>query len=324
MEKTDGAVEAEKDVTTDTNPQTRQEPGKTAGGDSKDGGSILAEADRDEGEGAAGTEGTKPAGVWREDWREAAAGGDAKRLAELQRHNSMESFIKSTWALRQKLSSGEYKRSNLPDDASDEDKAKWREENGIPKGPTEYAIPELDGYEWTEQDEPLLESLLTDLHGANVPQAQVDTMLGWYGKLVVQQRESQHAADVQDRERATDELRTNWNNEFRPNIKLIDRYLTDKEIFPETFRQMINDARLPDGKRFINQPGIADWLLNQAKDHYGAGAMLYGDAKASTNSRVDEIKKIRSTDYPRYVKEGLDQELLDLTRKMEAANGKKK
>jgi hypothetical protein len=322
MERDDAQLETEDKVTpAPGQSEAGSEASKTPAGSARDTGSILDDGD----EGHEGSEGSgsKTPAQWREDWREALAAGDEKRLAQLKRFTNPESLGKSYWALQQKISSGEYVRK-LPENASEEDKAKWREEMGVPKAPTDYEIPELDSYEWTEQDEPILESFLTDLHAADVPQPVVDAALGWYGKFVAQQKEEQHLADKEDKERATDELRANWNNEFRPNLKLVDRYLSDSEIFPDGFKQLFAGARAPDGRLLINKPGVADWLLNQAKDKYGEGAMLYGDARTNTTNRLAEIEKILQTDPSRYFREKLDEEALEIRRKLEAAEGRKR
>lgn len=252
------------------------------------------------------------------------AGGDAKRLAELSRYSSFDAWTKAQWALRQKLSSGEYKRAALPENATDEEKAQWREEMGIPKaavGDDGYEVPQVEGYEWTPEDEPLLEAFLTDMHTANAPQEQVNAALGWYGKFIAQQRQQAFEADKIDRETRGDQLRADWKNEYRGNIKLIDRYLTDKDVFPDGFREMFGQARAPDGRLLINKPGVADWLVSLARDTYGAGSMMYGDARVGAENRLAEIEKVMNTDYNRYIAEKLDEEAIQIRRNME---GKKR
>jgi len=292
------------------------------GGDDEDD-APPAEGAEGSKEAPAASDGKTPVAVPWETLKQQIAGGDPKRLAELGRYPSFEAWTKSQWALRQKLSSGEYKRA-LPENASEEEKAQWRQEMGIPKAATGddgYEVPQVEGYEWTPEDEPLLEAFLGDMYAANAPQEQVNAALGWYGKFIAQQRQQAFEADKTDRETRGDELRSNWGNEYRGNIKLIDRYLTDKEVFPEGFREMFGQARAPDGRLLINKPGVADWLVQLARDTYGSGSMMYGDARVGATNRLAEIEKVMNTDYSKYIADKLDEEAIEIRRQME---GKKR
>lgn len=263
----------------------------------------------------------KPA--WRQDWREALAGGDEKRLAELKRYASMDAWAKSQFGLRQKLSSGEYVRKPAAN-ASEEEKAKWREDMNIPKSADAYEMPKLEGYEFSDADKPLIKEFLSALHEADTPQPIASKALEWYGSFVQKQNEQIYQTDVADKQSVEDALRSEWDKEYRPNLNLIGRYLKDQEVLPQGFAQKLNSARTADGHRLINDPEVANWLLSLAKDRYGAGAMLYGDAKVQTSGRLDEIDKILATDPQRYFRENLGDEAMELRRKLEKAEGKKR
>lgn len=273
------------------------------------------------------TSGDKPAelakdaksAAWREDWREALAGGDDKRLAELKRYASMDAWAKSQFGLKQKLSSGEYVRKPAVN-ASEEEKAKWREDMGIPKSSEGYELPNT--VKLTDADKPLVQDFLKALHDADAPQPIAAKAIEWYGNFVAKQEEKMYQTDVADKQSVEDALRTEWTNEYRPNLNLIGRYLKDQETLPEGFAEKLNGARTPDGHRLINDPQVANWLLTLAKDRYGEGAMLYGDAKVATTGRKEELEKILNTDASRYFREGLDKEYGDILTKLEKANVK--
>ena len=136
-------------------------------------------------------DGKAPA-AWPDDWREkvaAAANNDPKIAAQLKRFGSFDAYIKSTIALRQKMSSGEYKRAALPADASEAEKAEWRKDNDIPDNPDGYGLPQVKGHEWTDADKPIVGDFLKDLHAAGTPKAIANQALAWYAKFQTQQAE---------------------------------------------------------------------------------------------------------------------------------------
>ena len=102
-----------------------------------------------------GEEGAAPPATWPDDWRGRLAGKDADALKRLNRFQSPEGVYKSWRSLEQRLSAGEIK-SALPKDASDEQVAEWRKENGLPEKPDGYQLTRVIGREWTEADKPLL------------------------------------------------------------------------------------------------------------------------------------------------------------------------
>lgn len=332
MEKADASSVVE-EVKPDTTSTTPTEP-TAAKPVEKSSGSIFDDLDSDDAPEApvsakATAETTKTESqeeakaTWREDWREALANGDEKRLKELKRYNSMDDWAKAQFGLRTKLSSGEYIRKP-PANASDEEKAKWREEIGVPKEWGEYELPEVEGYEWTEQDAPMVQSFLEAMHAADTPQPIAQKALEWYGNLVAAQQEQMHQMDLQAKQEVEDQLREEWGNEYRPTLNLIGRYLKDGEVFPDGFAKALNEARLPDGRRLVNQAAFANWLGSLARERYGEGAMLYGDARANVTNRKSEIEKILQSDPRRYWAEGLDVEYQDLLRKIEAADSKRR
>ena len=78
---------------------------------------------------------TKPA----DDWRTRLAGGDEKELKRLSRFASEADVYKAYRELEKKKSSGELKQA-LSKDATPEQIAEWRKENGIPETPDKYDL----------------------------------------------------------------------------------------------------------------------------------------------------------------------------------------
>lgn len=289
-------------------------PAAPAGDDKKSGGSILDEIDDDSDEGDKTAEGNKepakdgekkPEGnaPWRADWREAIAGGDEKRLAALKRFATPEAMAKSYFALQQKLSSGEYKKAP-GEDASPEELAAWRQEQGIPETPDKYELPPVERYEWSDADKAAAAPLLERLHGKNVPQAAVNEMMGWYAEAQAKHAERIAEIDGSDKQTVEEHMRSAWGDDFKPNTKLLGRLFKDADVIPPALRDALVSARTPDGRRISNMPETIDFLASIARDRYGDGGMLYGDAKVEVSNELKEIEKIRDTDIDKYYREG--------------------
>jgi hypothetical protein len=295
-----GAGDATTDKTTDTSGTS-----DNAGG-SDDG--LL---------GAGGEGADKPVVTpanWPEDWRAKLSGGDEKILKRLERMGGPDVVVKSWLAAEQKISSGDFKKA-LPENATDEQKAEWRKANGLPEAPDKYELPKIEGMDWTEADKPMVDAFLTSMFGADASQAQVNAALGTYSKLVADAQAQRSEADKSFRMEQEDKLRTELGAEFRPQINVYKRVLEDPEILPDGLGAVLASARDADGNRLINNAGVAKWLIGLGLEKYGEGALVTGDAKASSENREAELRKVLSTDAQRYFREGLDKELAAIVAK---------
>mgnify|MGYP001569179510 FL=1 len=263
----------------------------------------------------------KPQASWPDDWREKIAGGDAKFLGQLKRFTSFEAYAKSTKSLREKLSSGEYKRAGLPEDATEDEKAEWRKENGIPDKPEDYGIPEVKGHQWSDVDKTIAGDFLKDLHAADTPKPQAEAALKWYAKFQTQQAEARADLDRQSQMEREDALRAEWGpQDFRPHIKLAKDTFQDDEFISPDLRTALAGARTADGRRLILHPDFTRFLAERGLERRGPAGLIGGEQGARMGGRIDEIRKIMNTDLDRYYSEGLDKEMAELQEKV--ATGK--
>src|SRR3990167_10834065 len=246
-------------------------------------------------------EGSPPPATWPDDWRGRLAGKDADALKRLNRFQSPEGVYKSWRSLEQRLSAGEIK-SALPKDASDEQVAEWRKENGLPEKPDGYQLTRVIGHEWSDADKPMLEGFLAEAHAGNFNQAQVDQALTWYAKQQDQMETQRYESDVQAKQSREDTLRTEWGPEFRGNIGLLRRYI--ESDVPDSGGAALLSARLEDGSRLIDQPWFAKWVVGLARDEHGDSSFVGGEGGvASGANRKAEIERIMADDFPRYQKD---------------------
>jgi hypothetical protein len=227
-----------------------------------------------------------------------------KFLSKLARYPSLTAALIAGINAQDKISSGKYK-APLPDDATDEEKAAWRKDNDIPDEASGYKIPKVQGQEWTEADKPGLDKFLGRMHEKNASQSQVDAALTTYRELIAEAKEAHaenlKAIDKADTQATRDALRDEFEGEFKPAMTLLKRLVDDAEVFPDDAGKVLANARDPEtGKRIINNPVIAKFLIENAKDRYGEGAMLSGDRQAAVNSEEAELYKLMNTDIDEF------------------------
>lgn len=244
-----------------------------------------------------------------DDWRERVAAGDEKHLAELKRYASFETWTKAQRALRQKVSTGEYKKADTFEDGwSDERKAEWRKENGIPDKPDGYQLPEVKGTEWTDADKAAMTPFLERMHARNAAPAVVQEALGFYAEALQMAKERTVQLDREHKITLEDDLRSSWGHDYRANVGLMKRALNDADVLPGGMSeggvgQAMLNARLPNGQRLINTPAVAEFLAGLARERYGEGAMIPGSEMKVLDDREAEIKRVRNTDIDRYYRE---------------------
>lgn len=254
---------------------------------------------------------------WPEDWRMRMAGGDERIAKRLERFSSPDKVTQSWLAAEQKISSGEYKQG-LPEDASEEQIAEWRKSNGIPEAPTDYELPDVA--EWDDHDRGLFNQMFERMHATNATQEQIEAMVTGYVELLGTVQEERADIDRQFLQEQEDALRTRLGDEYRPQINVFKRVLEDPEgPVPQPVMQSLLNARDENGHKLINNADVAQFLIEQGLNHYGDGALISGDAKATMSSRMDEIKNVMKTDFDRYLREGMDQEYAKL---LERTQGK--
>jgi hypothetical protein len=256
----------------------------------------------------------------------------AAMMSVLKRYGTEKDFAIGGFAAMEKIRSGEY-RAKPPAEASAEDLAAWREENGIPAKPEGYDVPKIAGYKWTDSDKPLIENFKTFAHKAAYSQEQVNAGAEWYVKTV-QEAQEKYWADISqtdnaDKEIVKDQLRTEYGpSDYKPSIVLLDRLLNDAEVMPNSLGQSILTARYTDAegrsKRLINSPDMARLLINYAKDSYGEGSFITGDAKTSMTNRKKEIEKVMNEDYDRYWRDGMADEYAEILAQEEKASPRRR
>lgn len=262
---------------------------------------------------------------WPDDWRDKMAGDDAKLRKRLDRFQSPQDMKNSWLALEQKLSSGDV-RNKLPDNATDEQIAAYRKENGIPETPQGYLENLPEGLVIGDDDKPIIDSYIEQVHGKNADPAVVATTLDWYYKLQETALEEQAKTDATVRQQNEDALRAEWGSDFRGNMTSIENFLASAETSDgESLSDLFHGLRTADGTPMGNHPAILRFLAKSAAQINPAGFVAPGAGGSQAQSISDEIAEIEAVmanDRPRYNKDTkMQKRLLDLYSAQEKMGG---
>lgn len=235
---------------------------------------------------------------WSENWRELYAGEDAKMLARLQRYQSPKSAIDALVAAQNRISSGEL-RSPLPQNATPEQIAAFRQQNGIPEKPEDYFEKLPEGLVIGDDDKPMFTSFAKGLHDLNVDPKVAQYAVKWYNDFQEQQLAKVSEADLTHKASTEDELRAEWGGDYRANINHINSFLASA---PTGVADLVANSRGSDGKAILNDPNTVRWLATVAREMNPQGTIVGGGENPlqGIESRKAEITQMmgnRSSAY---------------------------
>ena len=238
-------------------------------------------------------------GYWPEDWRKNLAGEDEKALKRLERYGSPKDLASALFAAQAKISSGQLK-SALPENATPEQLAAWRAENGIPESPDKYDVTIAEGHVWGEADKPLIDSFAKAAHEANMTPAAVKSALKWYGDLQAKQVEQVQNADDQYKKDNVDELREEWGGEYRLNLRVVDEFF---ESLPDGLGEVLLSARDANGRQLAANAKVIRWANQMQREANPLSTVVPGSGVNSMQAVESEMTKIeaamgdRSSEY---------------------------
>ena len=237
--------------------------------------------------------------AWGDNWRQQYAGEDAKLLQRLERYQSPKAAIDALIAAQNRISSGELK-APLPANATPEQIAEYRTQNGIPEKPEGYFEKLPDGLVIGAEDKPMFESFAKGLHALNAPPQIAQYAVKWYNDLREEQLGKVAQNDETHKAATEDTLRVEWGNDYRTNINHIQSFLSTA---PEGVADLISNARGADGKAILNDPGTVKWLATLAREFNPVGTIVPGSGgnpMQGIESRKAELTKMmgdQKSDY---------------------------
>lgn len=230
-----------------------------------------------------------PAQTWPDDWRDQLVGNDEKLLKRMQRYGSPRDVANALIAAQNRISSGEL-RSALKANATPEEVAAWRTENGIPESPDKYDLKMPNGVVFGEEDKPFVDSFTKAAHAANYHPDQVKAALAWYHQDREAQVEAMAARDAEQRDKARDELMAEWGaNDFKRNSNQIMSLL---DTAPQGVKDVLMAARGPDDGALFNNPNVLRFFDSLARQINPVATVVPGVTGNIGVAIGDEIQKL--------------------------------
>lgn len=230
------------------------------------------------------------------------AKGDDKALKLLERFASPEALVDKVREQDRLISSGQLRRP-LPDNATAEQVAAWRKDNGIPEKPDGYFEKLPDGLVIGETDKPIVEQFAAALHGANAPPAAVHAAVKWYNEWQEQAAAAISTQDANNAKATEAALKQEWGGDYETNVNVRASFLN---TMPEEVREAWKTARLPDGTLLGERPELSRWLVSLARDIDPVASIPpgsgIGPGGKTVDGRISEIAQMMKNKNSAYWK----------------------
>lgn len=223
-----------------------------------------------------------------EDWRKQIGGEDPEAQKVLQRFADPKTFFKSFSDAQAKIRSGELQKP-LAADATPEQIAEYRKAHGVPEKPEGYFEKLPNGRVIGADDQPMFTQVAERLHKLNVSPAVMHELADWYYASEEQQTAAERKVDDADRIKAIQDLRTEWGEDYRPNMNIMESWL---DGLGKDLKAHLKDAVLGDGTRLMNNPSVVKWLVAQARTVNPAAGLIPGGGDVDIKTIDTEIAGI--------------------------------
>jgi len=228
-----------------------------------------------------------------ESWREDLAGSDKAFRKTLDRFDSPVALAKAYKELTARLSSGDLKATKPPpENATPEQIALWRAEQGLPQNATAY-VDELqlgDGTVTGEAEKALLASFAHEALKGRWTADQYNQAVRWYFDVQDRLNAQRDQSDAAFKHEASAALMREWGHDYATNRNAIAQFFD--RSFPEDFREALLTARLPDGRVLANHPTFNKAIFELAKSLNPSGAMLPNASAGGLSGAEGRIAEI--------------------------------
>lgn len=241
--------------------------------------------------GAAAATNDASKGEWPDNWQTLIAGDDKDELKQIGRYASPKAVWEKARALERRLSSGELK-AVLPKDAKPDEINAWRKDNGIPLKVEDYKLDLSVVKEIPKESKPVIDAFLKSAHATNLTNEQASAAVDSY--FAIQQQQAQVRAEQDETARVTalDALNKEFGGAFRRNINMVDGLL---QKLPESVRENVKGARMPDGSLLFNNVDAVRGFLAIALENNPAGVLVPAGGGDIGKTALEEYAVIQKT-----------------------------
>lgn len=230
-------------------------------------------------------------GIWDEKWREAYAGDDTKKLAQLKRYESPKAALDALFAAQEKIRTGQAK-DPLPKDAKPEEVAAWRKANGIPEKPEGYLEKLPEGVVLGDDDKEGFSAFVKDMHELNAPPELVHKAVAAYQKRMEEHTLAVQAQDNEQKNATIAALTQEFGPEYAANIQSMRNFIAAS--FPKEVTDQFLSARLGDGTALFNHPDMIRSLVRISRELNPTGTPTPGTGFDKADEVEAQIKKYES------------------------------
>lgn len=286
------------------------------------------------GDTTAGDEAAAPPS-WRDDWREALSGGDEATLRHMKRFASPENYAKSYRDLQKKMTAGQLVAA-LPEGATDDEKAAYRKQQGIPDKPEGYAFEFPKEVEATDGDKAALASYREVAHALNLPPSQAKGLFDWWTQQRAAGEQQRYDAARENTIQTLASLRSEYGKDFpsyfgRPDSTgrlqggLVNEFLS--QYGGDTVGDLLK-LRLANGQELGSHEGLIRLFANAAVDTAGEDRLVNaegGSGGPTIDEQIEGMKKLQRTAPKEYWAAPNQEKLNKLyqAREAQGARGKK-
>lgn len=196
---------------------------------------------------------------WPDDWRDRLAGGDDRVRKRLDRYPTIADAIKALDHAQTRLSQREEISLDLPENATDEQKAEFRRRLGVPDKVEDYGVkPPVDNM--SEGETALFGEFKSRMHELNLPPKQAQQLIDYYfDRQAAHEQAIQEAAHEKHRQWDA-ELRKEFGPDYKRNVTVAQEFA--KNVLGEDGVKKLGDIQLADGTLLGNNPVILKLLAN--------------------------------------------------------------
>jgi hypothetical protein len=238
-------------------------------------------------------------GMVNHNWRDDFAGDDDKFKSTLERFSTPADMGTAFREAQGKIRSGQFRDAPGPD-ASEDDVKAYREANGIPLEAAGYMDDLPDGLVVGEEDREIMSDFMGVLHQMNVAPEVGHAVINWYNEFAEGQQDALAETDARDHQATEDQLRESWGGDYRANINLIGALI--ESTFGAEHKEVILNARDPDGTAIMNIPGVLEGLaeLSRKVNPIAQIESQGGDPSQTLNDEIAELEKYMKDDRKAY------------------------
>jgi hypothetical protein len=242
-------------------------------------------------------------------WRATYAGADDKKKAFVERYTDPAAAIDAAFAAREKIEALTVAAKKvLPENATPEQIAQYRKDNGIPEKPEGYfdALPKDVRESLDDEDKQILSPYLAELQNMNIPPAAAAKLVALRQAELTRFMDERTTNDNTLKVKVEDELRKDWGNNYRAEINNVNAFLS---TLPPAVQEALHSARTPDGVALFNSPVMLKAWAQMARTVNPYSIPIGNDGgsldEKGVEGRIAEIERwmgaaAGSADYKRY------------------------